>query len=116
MSETAAFWGAIEGVMPVKLMGPPVMIVMVPMASRVTSVAEVATMGRLAGEFVFVVSAGVMLVGTVAGAVKVAALGFLGSGVVAPQVGLQALSWGKGMVEGGTGWVMSQVTRFVCRS
>src|SRR6266481_2836725 len=98
MSQKAAPCGAIVGVMPLKVMGPPAMMVMVPIARRVLSATDVATMVRFAGEFLFVESAGVMLVGTDAGAVYLATVELLAGGVIVPQVGLQVVSWGSGMV------------------
>lgn len=55
------------GEMPLKVMGPPWMMVMVPVTKRVLSALEVATMVTSAG--VVLAPAGVEAVGTVAGAV-----------------------------------------------
>ena len=55
------------GEMPLKVMGPPWMIVMVPVTKRVVSALDVATIVTSAG--VVLAPAGVVAVGTAAGAV-----------------------------------------------
>ena len=63
MSQNAAPAGAMVGEIPLKVMGPPWVMTMVPMAKRVGSSTEVATMVTSAG--VVVVGAAVVLAGTV---------------------------------------------------
>src|SRR5579859_2554773 len=65
------------GEIPLKVIGPPVMMVMVPMAKRVVSPLEVATMVRVA------------VVGTVVGAL------YKPFWSMEPQAGLQVGNWGK---------------------
>ena len=79
-----------------KVMGPPVTIVIVPSTSPALSALGVATIARFWGELELGLSfcAGVMAVGTVSGAVYTATLGLLVSGVMVPQVGLQVGSSG----------------------
>ena len=64
MSQYAAPCGAIVGEIPLKVIGPPCVMVMLASANRVGSVTEVATTVTTAGVVVTVV-----LVGTTAGAV-----------------------------------------------
>ena len=65
-----------------KVMGPPWMMVMVPIEKRVVSDLEVATMISVA------------VVGTALGAVYVAAVLVVPVAVIVPQVGLQLVSEG----------------------
>jgi len=60
------------GVIPLKVMGPPGIMVMVPITKQREhdlSALDTATMVTFAGEFVLFFCAGVMAVGTVSGAV-----------------------------------------------
>ena len=57
------------GVIPLKVMGPPVTMVMVPIVNPELSAFGVATMVTLVGELVLFFCAGVMAVGIVSGAV-----------------------------------------------
>jgi len=89
----------VGGLIPLKVMGPPAMMVMVPVATRVLSATDVATMVRFAGEFLFVESAGVILVGTDAGAVCIWPRWSVGSGCNrAAGRAASRVSWGSGMV------------------
>src|SRR2546423_874952 len=49
ISHKVAPWGAIVGEMPLKVIGPPWMMVIVPMLKRAVSALGVATMVRIAG-------------------------------------------------------------------
>src|SRR5215467_2271511 len=106
--------GAMVGVMPLKVIGPPVTMVMVPMTNPESSALGVATMVTFDAAFVLFFCAGAIAVGIVSGAVYTATLGLLVSGVMVPQVGLQEGSLGKFMKLPllsvlGTFWVTSQV-------
>src|SRR5216683_7114836 len=99
MSHKVAPCGAIVGVMPLKVMGPPVTILIVPSTNPALSATGVATMMTSAGGLVLFFCAGVMAVGTVSGAVYTATLGLLVSGVMVPQPvwfpeTVQVGSWG----------------------
>ena len=66
MSQYAAPCGAMVGLMPLKVIGPPAVMVMVPVAKRVGSPTDVATMVTLVG--VVLAFAGTLAVGTAVGA------------------------------------------------
>src|SRR4029077_6437369 len=100
------------GEMPPKVMGPPWMMVMVPVAKRVLSPLAVATTVTSAG--VVLAPEGVEAVGTVVGAVYVAVVEVLE--VMVPQVGLQVARLGTVMVVVGDGCGTSQVTPWLCKS
>lgn len=73
-----------------KLMGPPVTMVIVPNVTPELSALDVATMVTVWGVLVVLFCCGgVMAVGTVLGAVYTARFGLFASGVIVPQVGLQ---------------------------
>ena len=55
MSKKVAPWGAMVGEMPLKLIGPPGVMVIVPMVKRVGSPLETATTVTFAGELVLFV-------------------------------------------------------------
>ena len=78
------------GERPLKVIGPPVMMVMVPRAKRVGSALELAT------------TVSVAVVGTVDGAT------YLPVASMEPQAGLHVVSWGKRMVLVGVPCVTSQ--------
>src|SRR5438067_11928661 len=90
MSHEAPPWGAIVGVMPLKVIGPPVTIVIVPITTPELSAFGVATIVTFWGVLLLglIVCAGVIAVGTVSGAMYTATLGLLVSGAMMPQVGL----------------------------
>src|SRR5579859_7328179 len=112
MSHSAAPCGAMVGVMPLNVIGPPWMMVIVPVAKRVTSPLDVATTVRLAG--VLVAPAGVAAVGIVVGAVYVAVVNPVD--VMLPQVGLHVAKLGSGIVVVAVDCVTNQLTPWLCRS
>ena len=69
MSHWVAPCGAMVGVIPLKVMGPPVTMVMVPIVNPESSAFGVATMVTFDGAFVLFFCAGAMAVGMVSGAV-----------------------------------------------
>ena len=83
-----------------KVMGPPVVMVIVPATNPKLSALGVATIATFWGvlELGLLACVGVMAVGTVLGAVYTAKFGLFVSGVIVPQVGLQVGSCGTVLV------------------
>src|SRR5882672_5073460 len=92
MSKNDAPWGTIVGEIPLNAIGPPAMIVIVPIVNRDGSPFEVTT------------SVTVAVVGTAVGAE------YSPFASIEPQVGLQVASCGKLIFPEGVAWVTNHVT------